>query len=310
MQWKSCLLQVQHSCTTTVQEIASRSFASKQAADAEDGQMKQKSVSVTHENVFDGQKKQKSVSVTHENVFDEHINPKDYPTLQAKQISVESDKASHCGSPSWHHQTIKEGEVSWHTQSCELQWYYNDATTSLVKVPCCYAKQSGFKQQARRTRWVHWILQSVRRYNAEDVVDGVGKEKKEVDEEFAYSDDNAARWLLMTYLGECYPSEFVKYVVCASITLDMPIHQGKIHAEYTTASHVGRRRAAHHHEVFPWPFLATNVLLLKQQSNSWLSIRYHQSLVPYSIWTVRTLDHDVYTTVYTTAILLPRSYSC
>jgi hypothetical protein len=53
---------------------------------------------------------------------------------------------------------------------------YNDATTSLVEVPCS-AKQSGFKQQARRTRWVHRILQSVRRYNAEDLVDGVEEKK-------------------------------------------------------------------------------------------------------------------------------------
>jgi hypothetical protein len=81
------------SCTTTVQEIASRSLASKQAADAEDdGRMKQKLVSVAHNNVIDGQKKQQLVSVTHENVFDEHIDSKDYPTLQAKKILVESDK--------------------------------------------------------------------------------------------------------------------------------------------------------------------------------------------------------------------------
>jgi hypothetical protein len=43
------------SCTKTVQEIATRSSTSKQSADAEDGQKKQKSVSVTHDTVFDEQ---------------------------------------------------------------------------------------------------------------------------------------------------------------------------------------------------------------------------------------------------------------
>jgi hypothetical protein len=50
------------------------------------------------------------------------------------------------------------------------------------------------------------------------------------DEETAFTDDDAARWLL-TYLGECFPSEFVK----SAQALDMPIHQGKMDAEYTTA---------------------------------------------------------------------------
>jgi hypothetical protein len=36
---------------------------------------------------------------------------------------------------------------------------------------------------------------------------------------------------LITYLGESYPSEFVK----SAQALDMPIHQGKMDAEYTTA---------------------------------------------------------------------------
>jgi hypothetical protein len=35
----------------------------------------------------------------------------------------------------------------------------------------------------------------------------------------------------MTYLGESYPSEFVK----SAQALYMPFHQGKMHAEYTTA---------------------------------------------------------------------------
>jgi hypothetical protein len=44
------------------------------------------------------------------------------------------------------------------------------------------------------------------------------------------TDNDAVRWLI-TYLGECYPKEFVK----SAQALDMPIHQGKMDAEYTTA---------------------------------------------------------------------------
>jgi hypothetical protein len=36
---------------------------------------------------------------------------------------------------------------------------------------------------------------------------------------------------LITYLGDSYPSAFVK----SAQALDMPIHQGKMDAEYTTA---------------------------------------------------------------------------
>jgi hypothetical protein len=37
-------------------------------------------------------------------------------------------------------------------------------------------------------------------------------------------------WLIL-YLGECFPCEFVK----SAQALDMPIHQGKMDAEYTTS---------------------------------------------------------------------------
>jgi hypothetical protein len=47
--------------------------------------------------------------------------------------------------------------------------------------------------------------------------------QEEDDDEFAYTDDDAARWLIL-YLGDCYPKEFVK----SAQALDMPIHdQGK-----------------------------------------------------------------------------------
>jgi hypothetical protein len=210
------------SCTMTVQDIATKSFASKQAADAPE----------------DGQQKQKSASVTHENVFDEEINPEYCPILQAKQISVESDKGI---AAAVLRDIIK---LSKKVKSVDVLKVvnYNDATTSLVKVPCS-TKQSGFKQQVRSTRWLHEILQSVHRYNAEDLVAGVDEEKQEVDQVFAYSDDNAARWST-TYLGECYPSKFVK----SAQPLDMPIHQGKMHVEYTTAmwSDAGVGVAAQH----------------------------------------------------------------
>ena len=50
------------------------------------------------------------------------------------------------------------------------------------------------------------------------------------DGEVAYTNDDAARWLI-TYLGNFFQKEFVKLAQ----TLDMPIHQGKFDAEYTTA---------------------------------------------------------------------------
>jgi hypothetical protein len=106
--------------------------------------------------------------------------------------------------------------------------YYNNTATSLVEVPCS-VKQSGFKKQARRSQWVQRILQCVRKYKEEELV--ADNEKQEDDDnEFAYTDDDAARWLI-TYLGECYPKEFVKSVQA----LDMSIHQGKMDALYTAA---------------------------------------------------------------------------
>jgi hypothetical protein len=84
---------------------------------------------------------------------------------------------------------------------------YNDTTTSLVEVPCS-AKQSGFKKQARRSRRVERILQSVRKYKVEELVADNEKQEDD-DDEFAYTDDDAARWLI-TFLGESYPKEFVK----------------------------------------------------------------------------------------------------
>jgi hypothetical protein len=98
---------------------------------------------------------------------------------------------------------------------------YNDTTTSPVEAPC-YAKQSGFMKQARRSGWAHRILQCVRKYKEEELVANDEKQEED-DDEFAYTDDDAARWLI-TYLGDCYPKEFVK----SAQALDMPIHQGNM----------------------------------------------------------------------------------
>jgi hypothetical protein len=107
--------------------------------------------------------------------------------------------------------------------------HYNDSTTSLVEVPCS-AKQSGLKKHARRSRWVHRILQCVQRYSKLELLDGIEREGgDDDDDEFAFTDDDAARWLI-TYLGECFPSEFVK----SAQALDMPIHQGKMDAVFST----------------------------------------------------------------------------
>jgi hypothetical protein len=70
-------------------------------------------------------------------------------------------------------------------------------------------------------------LQCVRKYKEEE---SVADDEQEDDDEFAYTYGDAARWFI-TYLGDCYPKEFVK----SAQALDMPIHQGKMDAEYTTA---------------------------------------------------------------------------
>jgi hypothetical protein len=70
-------------------------------------------------------------------------------------------------------------------------------------------------------------LQRVWKYKEEELV---ADDEQEDDDEFAYIDGDVARWLI-TYLGDCYPKEFVK----SAQALDMPIHQGKMDAEYTIA---------------------------------------------------------------------------
>jgi hypothetical protein len=108
--------------------------------------------------------------------------------------------------------------------------HFNGAITSLFEIPCS-TKMSGFKNQARRSQWVpHDILQCVRRFKKEDLLVNDDDVTDPDDEETAYTDNDAARWLL-TYLGEYFPSEFVK----SAQALDMPIHQGKMDAEYTAA---------------------------------------------------------------------------
>jgi hypothetical protein len=82
-------------------------------------------------------------------------------------------------------------------------------------------------KKARRSPWLHRILQCVWKYKGEELV---ADDEQEDNDEFAYTDDDAARWLI-TYLRDCYPKEFVK----SAQALDMPIHQGKMDAEYTTA---------------------------------------------------------------------------
>jgi hypothetical protein len=157
------------------------------------------------------------------NCFDESIDPKDYPTLDSKGICLKTDKDIR--------PVLRDiMKLSKKVKSVDLLKVlnYNDTTTSLVEVPCS-AKQSGFKKQARRSRWVYRILQCVRKYKEEELVADDGRAEED-DDEFAFTDDDAARWLI-TYLGDSYPKEFVK----SAQALDMPIHQGKMDAETTTA---------------------------------------------------------------------------
>jgi len=170
------------------------------------------------------EKKQEAVSAAVQvNVFETPVEPNDYPILVSKNISLTSDEEI---TPVLR-EIVKLSKVV-KSDSVDILkvLHRNDSTTSLVEVPCS-AKQSGFKKQLRRTKWVHRILEGVRRYKKKDLLVG---DNNDEDDEIAYTDDDAARWLI-TYLGECYPGEFVK----SAQALDMPIHQGKMDAEYTAA---------------------------------------------------------------------------
>jgi hypothetical protein len=106
---------------------------------------------------------------------------------------------------------------------------FDDKITSLVAVPCS-AKQSGFKKQARKSRWVSRLLECVRRHKEEELVDEVDEGNDDDNSEIAHTNDDAARWSI-THLGDSYPKEFVK----SAQALDMPVHQGKMDAEHATA---------------------------------------------------------------------------
>ncbi len=159
------------------------------------------------------------------NHLEETVDPKDYPTLNSKNmICLQTDKDI---TP-----VLRDiMKLAKKVRSVDLLKVlnYNDTTTSLVEVPCS-AKKSGFKKQARRSWWVHQILQCVQKYKEEELVTDDERQQEEDDNKFAYTDDDAARWLI-TYLGKCYPCEFVK----SAHALDMPIHQGKMDSLYTTA---------------------------------------------------------------------------
>jgi hypothetical protein len=145
------------------------------------------------------------------NRFEETVDPKDYPTLNSKNIKTDKDISP----------VLRDiMKLSKKVRSVDLLKVlnYNNTTTSRVEVPCS-AKQSGFKKQAGRSRWVQRIFQCVRKYKEEELV--ADNEKQEDDgDEFADTDDDAGRWLI-TYLAECYPKEFVKLAQA----LDMPIHR-------------------------------------------------------------------------------------
>jgi hypothetical protein len=167
------------------------------------------------------EKKQEAVSAAVQvNMFQATVDPNDYPTLVLKNIAITSDEEI---TPVLR-EIVKLAKVV-KSDSVDILkvLHLNDSTTSLVEVPCS-AKQSGFKKQLRRTMWVHRILEGVRRYKSKEVL--VNND----DDEIAYTDDDAARWLI-TYLGECFPGEFVK----SAQALHMPIHKGKMDAAYTAA---------------------------------------------------------------------------
>jgi hypothetical protein len=103
---------------------------------------------------------------------------------------------------------------------------YNDTTTSLVEVPCS-AKQSGLRKPGGQDGFIEFCNVCIRKYKEKELV---ANDEQEDDDKFAYTDDDAARWLI-NYLGDCYPKDFVK----SAQALDMPIHQWKMDTESTTA---------------------------------------------------------------------------
>jgi hypothetical protein len=167
------------------------------------------------------EKKQEAVSAASQaQPFDTTLKPQEYPTLVSKNISLTSNQDIV--------PVLREiVKLSKQVKSVDILKILNlnDSTTSLVEVPSS-AKNSGFKKQARRTKWVLCILESARRHKTKDLLVGDDDE----DDEIACTKDDAARWLL-TYLIDFFPAEFVK----SAQALDMPIHRGKMDAACTAA---------------------------------------------------------------------------
>jgi hypothetical protein len=152
--------------------------------------------------------------------FEEKVEPHEYPILFAKNIGLSSDEDI---TP-----VLREiVKLSKRIKSADVLkvLHCNDSTTSLVEIPCS-AKQSGFKERARRSGWVHRVLESVRQHKKEDLL--VDDRNDNDDDEIACTNDDAARWLI-TYLGDFFPKEFVKSAQASH----MPVHQGKMNAEHT-----------------------------------------------------------------------------
>jgi hypothetical protein len=106
----------------------------------------------------DDDKRQKAVSVGIEvKQLSEVIDATQFPTLVAKNICITSNKDIKA--------VMRElAKLSKQVKSVDLLQvlHSNDTTTSLVKVACS-AKESGFKQQVRRSRWAEGVLHCARR---------------------------------------------------------------------------------------------------------------------------------------------------
>jgi hypothetical protein len=166
------------------------------------------------------EKKQEAVSAaSQERPFDTTLKPQEHPALVSKNISLASNQDIV--------PVLREiVKLSKQVKSVDILKILNlnDSTTSLVEVPSS-AKYSGFKKQARRTKWVLRVLVSARRCKTKDLLVGDDDEDDEEDNEIAHMNDDAARWHL-THLGEFFPAEFVK----SAQALDMPVHRGKMDA--------------------------------------------------------------------------------
>jgi hypothetical protein len=136
-------------------------------------------------------RKRQSVRQWESKKITELTDPNQFPTLVAKNTCITSDKDIKAV-------TRERAKLSKQVKSVALLdvVHHNDTTTSLVEV-LCSAKQSGFKERARRSRWMERSLESMRRFKKEDALVDENDDDDDNDET-ACTNDDAARLITWT----------------------------------------------------------------------------------------------------------------